>query len=98
MTAFRLRYYDERGGEIDAIEVTEADRAAIPLEAQHLRVQVARPGPEELTRIIREAVESREAGAEQWYADGLSVDCDAVTFWQVVEQVLRGTREPPALS
>jgi hypothetical protein len=88
VTAVRVSYYDERGDEIDTIEITGADRGAIPLDAQHLRV---RADPARLTRIIREAVESHEAGAEQWYADGLAVDCDAVTFWQVVEQALRGS-------
>lgn len=53
MTAFRIFYYDERDEEIDVIQVTGADKAAIPLDAQHLRVQVTQPGPgpgpEELT-------------------------------------------------
>lgn len=46
MTTFQIRYCDERGDEIDTIEVTGADKAAIPLEAQHLFVSVKQPGPE----------------------------------------------------
>jgi len=40
---FRITYCDERGQEIAVIEVTATDKAAIPLDAQYLRVQAV-PG------------------------------------------------------
>jgi hypothetical protein len=45
VSAVRVTYYDERDGELDTITVRGADKAAIPLEAQHLRVRVLEPGP-----------------------------------------------------
>lgn len=50
------------------------------------------PAPDQakrLTQAIREAIISHDAGAAQWYADDLVIDCDAEEFWQVTEQALR---------
>jgi hypothetical protein len=44
---------------------------------------------ERLVRAIREAVSAHEApGSAQWWADDLSIDCDADEFWKVAEQAL----------
>jgi len=43
----------------------------------------------ELTKTIRDAVRKYETdGPVQWYVDELCIDCDAETFWRVVEQAL----------
>jgi phosphoribosyl-AMP cyclohydrolase len=40
-------------------------------------------------QAIREAVSSYDHdGPEQWYVDHLVIDCDADTFWRIVEQAL----------
>jgi hypothetical protein len=62
-------------------------------------------GPRRL-QAIREAVSSYDHdGPEQWYVDDLVIDCDADTFWRVVEQalaeaaarVVKSVRLPPRL-